>query len=146
MRRNGLAVAAAQRPLDHLEERRLVVLRVEARGQPNRIAGVEANVLRHALGERLAGHVPGQLEERDALLGRDAGAPPNVLIEYRPELRVGQVGLGRRVEEPARRQRLHDLHEAAVDLAASGDGRRAGPAPPGTHTPLGSCCAMASDP
>src|SRR2546430_13469732 len=67
--RDGLAVATPERALDHFEEWRLVVLSVEAGGEPDRIAGVEAHILGHPLGKRLARRVPRQLEERDAILG-----------------------------------------------------------------------------
>lgn len=59
----------SQRPLDNGKGRFLVVLAVEAGGQPDRVTGVKSHVLRHALGEGLTGHVPGKLEECNALLG-----------------------------------------------------------------------------
>src|SRR5262249_58938520 len=106
-----------ERTLHQLEERGLVVLAVEARGEPDGIAGIEAHVLGHALGEGVARHVPRELEERDALLRGDARAATHVAVDEGPDLRVLEIGLARRVEEPARGPRLHDLHEAAVDLS-----------------------------
>src|SRR6266436_4743077 len=83
VRRHGdaLPLAPSQRPLDELEERRLVVLHVEPRGEADRVAGVEAHVLGHALAEGLPRRVPRQLEERDALLGGDARAPAHELVD-----------------------------------------------------------------
>src|SRR5215475_675253 len=106
-----------------------MVLAVEAGGQPDWVAGVEAHVLRHALGKGLAGHVPGELEERDALLGRDTRAPAHVAIDVGAHVRIGEISLGWRVEEPTGRQRLHDLDIPAVDLASlEMKGTQAGPA------------------
>src|SRR6266446_6458933 len=74
-------ITYAQRPIDDLKQRLLVVAKIKARREAHGVPGVKCDVLGHALGESGARDVPGQLEEAEALLCRDPGPPAQVLVD-----------------------------------------------------------------